>query len=176
MSQEVMDMKRIRLTVLVLGFIFGTCFAVPACTAEEKWATYENGRFGYSAEYPALFSKTKEPDNGDGVWMESKNKDYRLTLSGGYNVLGNSGAELLKSRLEEVSHIVPGSDKSEPGWYRVIYSDGGGQDGNEHLFHEYGIINEENRVLFILVYPKKEEARFKAIITRMERALKLPAS
>ncbi len=144
--------------------------------AEEKWAAYENGRFGYSAEYPDLFQNVRHPDNGDGVWMESNDEDYRLTLSGGYNVLESDGAALLSGALERVSHIVSESDKSGPGWYRVIYSDDGGRDGNEHLFHEYGVVNKETWASFVLVYPKTEEKRFVPILARMENGLKLPGA
>jgi hypothetical protein len=148
----------------------------PCAYSEESWTTYVNARFGYSTEYPDIFSKTEEPDNGDGVWMESGDGNYRLTLSGGYNVLGEDGQASLASRLEEVSHIVGDSAVSGDGWYRVIYSDDGGRDGSEHLFHEYGIINADNWTSFILVYPLDERARFAPIAERMEASLALPPS
>ncbi|MEA4881300.1 MAG: hypothetical protein VB045_07475 [Synergistaceae bacterium] len=151
-------------------------FALRASAADEQWTSYDNERFGYSVEYPEIFTDVKESDNGDGVWFSTEDDKYGLTLSGGFNVLEEDGEARLRSRLENVAHIVPGSDESGPGWYRVIYSDDGGKDGNEHLFHEYGIIDKENWSSFILVYPLEEQERFVSIAANMEKTLLLPPS
>ncbi|MDR0882923.1 MAG: hypothetical protein LBP55_10390 [Candidatus Adiutrix sp.] len=148
----------------------------PNSLADDSWRSYANGRFGYSAEYPDIFSKTGEPDNGDGVWLESVGQKYRLTLSGGYNALAEDGESKLKSRLQEVAHVIEGSETFGNGWYRIVYSDDGGKDGNEHLFHEYGIVDHESWASFIFAYPRKEEKRFAAIIPRLETSLALAAS
>jgi hypothetical protein len=172
-KKEDKDMKKRNGFIAALAVLaFAFSFSAWAAT-DENWARYDNGRFGYSAEYPDIFSKTEEPDNGDGVWKTSDDDNYRLTFSGGYNVLGDDGESRLKSRLEEVAHIVEGSDESGDGWYRVIYSDDGGRDGNEHLFYEYGIIDGENWASFILTYPLDEQERFAPIVERMEGSLNL---
>ena len=75
--------------------------AFPAWGAAQKWARYVNKRFGYSVEYPDLFSKRDEPANGDGVWLKSKDGRTRLTFSGGYNVLMQDGEATLESREAE---------------------------------------------------------------------------
>jgi len=165
--------------LLLISMLFVIAFFAawtlrPAKAADAPWTTYTNERFGYSIELPDIFPDVREPDNSDGVWMQSDDENYRLTISGGYNVLEYEGKDMLKNRLEEVAHIVPDSDKSGEGWYRLIYSDDGGRDGNEHLFHEYGVVNKENWASFTLVYPKEEEARFSATAQRMEESLSLP--
>jgi hypothetical protein len=163
------------IAVLALTSAFLAAFASLAW-ADESWTSYVNARFGYSVEYPDIFSKTEAPDNGDGVWMQSDDENYRLTLSGGYNVLGEDGQARLAARLEEVSHIVGDSATSGDGWYRVVYSDDGGRDGSEHLFHEYGVINSENWASLILVYPLEEKERFTPMTERMESSLALPGT
>mgnify|MGYP003362264802 FL=1 len=55
------------------------CAAAPA----EKWTEYINDRFGYSVEHPDIFEEAGKPENGDGVWLSSKDEKYKLTLSGG---------------------------------------------------------------------------------------------
>ena len=149
-------------------------FALPASAAEEKWTSYDNERFGYSVEYADIYTERTDPDNGDGVWLSASDGKYALTLSGGFNVMGEDGESRLRSRLGEVAHILPGSEESAPGWYRVIYSDDGGKDGSEHLFYEYGSINGENWASFILVYPIEERERFAAIAAHLEKTLMIP--
>jgi hypothetical protein len=161
------------MALAVAGVAASMWLASPAFAAE-SWTRYENGRFGYSVEYPDIFRDAKKPDNGDGVQLESDDEEHGLIISGGYNALEQDAEQRLASRLEEVSHIVEGSIDSGDGWYRVVYSDDGGMDGVEHLFHEYGIINKDAWATFILGYPKAEEKRFAEIKERMEASLKLP--
>ena len=149
-------------------------FALPASAAEEKWTSYVNERFGYSAEYVDMYTERSEPENGDGVWLSTPDGKYALTFSGGFNVLEEDGESRLQSRLGEVANILPGSDESTPDWYRVIYSDDGGKNGSERVFHEYGRINPENWASFILVYPKKERKRFAPIVECLEETLTIP--
>lgn len=147
-----------------------------ADAAEEQWISYVNERFGYSIEYPDIFSDIQESDNGDGVWLSFETDKYALTLSGGYNVLEEDAESKLRNRLEEIPRIVPGSEKSGPGWYRVIHTIESGVDGTESFFYEYGIIDSENWATFILLYPSEERERFAAIAAKMEKTLQLSSS
>ena len=156
------------MTVVLLA----VCLIVPAATADEEWADYENGRFGYSVQYPEIYTRTKEPDNGDGVWMSARG-GYELTLSGGYNVLGETAEDILASRLEQVSHLVSDSDEFDSDWYRIVYSDDGGKNGKERHFHEFGRVDEESWASFILVYPVEKRERFEEIAAVMEDTLRL---
>jgi hypothetical protein len=167
--------------VTALRQIYALLAAVLICAAcaayswaDENWTSYTNGRFGYSVEHPDIFANAKTPDNGDGVQLESDDEEYGLIISGGYNVLEEDAEKRLAGRLESASHIVEGSSNFGDGWYKVVYSDDGGEDGVEHLFHEYGVINGDAWATFILGYPKGEEKRFAPIITRMEKSLALP--
>ena len=53
--------------VFAVACVLAVLLAVPA--AADPWTKYENDRFGYSVEYPDIFSEMKEPENGDGVWL-----------------------------------------------------------------------------------------------------------
>ena len=106
--------------------------------------------------------------------LASENGNYRLTIFGGYNVLEEDAETKLEGILKEASHIRRLRDTFGDGWYRAVFSDDGGKDGNERLYHEYGVIDEDNWAFFILVYPKDEENRFAEITARMEKSLALP--
>lgn len=135
--------------------------AVPAWGAAQKWARYVNGRFGYSVEYPDLFSKRDDPANGDGVWLKSKDGRTRLTLSGGYNVLMQDGGTMLESR--EAKGVLKKESGSE--WFRLVRQEG------KQIIHEYGVVNDDAWASFTFAYPKGKD--FKAAISRMERTLRL---
>lgn len=150
--------------------------ALPAYAADERWISYDNDRFGYSVEYPDIFTDITESDSGDGVWLSFEIDKYALTLSGGNNVLEDDGESSLRNRMEYISHIVPGSAESGSDWYRVIYAIESGVDGTESWFYEYGIIDEANWASFILLYPVEEQERFAAIAANMEKTLRLPPS
>lgn len=174
-GEELSTMRRFLLFCTSAFFLVQAC-VLPAPAAKEEWVTYGNARFGYSVEYPDIFTVLEEPDNGDGIWLKTEGDRYALTISGGFNVLGEDGETRLQARIREAAHIVPGSDGAGPGWYRVIYSDDGGRKGKERRFHEYGILDGENWASFILVYPLEEVARFSAAAARMEKSLALPSS
>ena len=148
--------------------------AAYAANAETPYKVYLNARFGYSVEYPDIFDTQREPDNGDGITFESADGEYSLAIGGGHNVLEWDGEALLNMCKERVAHIVDGSERTGKGFYSIAYSDDGGQDGVEHIFHEYGIVNADLTVSFVLKYPKEEEERFTEIKKRLEASLKLP--
>ena len=156
------------LTLLVL------CAA--AANAQTTYEVYLNARFGYSVEYPDIFESSREPDNGDGIWMEGAGAEgeYSLTISVGHNIFADDGHAMLEKCYDRVAHIVPGSERSGEGYYSIAYEGGGGMDGVEHIFHEYGIVNGDLWAMFILKYPMSEEEGFKEIKKRMEDSLKLP--
>ena len=163
--------------ILTLFTAFYAAFAFMANAMAANASEYEaylNARFGYSVEYPDIFDASREPDNGDGIWFESAGGEYTLTISGGHNIFGHDGEALLRECYDRVAYIVEGSERSAPNFYSIAYSDDGGQDGIEHIFHEYGIVNEDIWASFILKYPKEEEERFAPIKERMETSLKLP--
>jgi hypothetical protein len=165
------------LALLPLFFAFFAHVAgVPAECAEAEYKTYVNDRFGYSVNYPDIFESSREPDNGDGIEFASDDGEYTLTIWGGYNVLGQDGYALLEECYERVAHIVPDSQESAGNYYSIEYSDDGGKDGVEHIFHEYGIVNEDMKASFTLQYPKAEEKRFATIKIDMENSLGLPES
>jgi hypothetical protein len=167
-------MKKFLAGLTLLPLFFALFANAAAESAEEKYKTYVNGRFGYSVNYPDIFGEGREPDNGDGIEFASDGGEYTLAVWGGHNVLEQDGYSLLEDCYGRVAHIVPGSGKSAGNYYSIEYSDDGGKDGTEHIFHEYGIVNGETKAGFTLQYPKAEEERFAMIKIDMENSLSLP--
>ena len=132
---------------------------MPANAASQKWNSYVNARFGYSIDYPNIFTKRIESENGDGVWLEAK--DARLTLSGGYNVLMQDGADMLGAH--NLDGLING--ESDSGWFRIIRKKG------LQIIHEYGVLNDDMWASFTLTYP--DTKNFNSVIKKMERTLKL---
>ena len=55
-------------------------------TAEERWVTYQNERFGYSFYYPAaLFDAGELPENGGGQTFNSKDGRAKIVVFGTNN-------------------------------------------------------------------------------------------
>ena len=163
--------------ILTLFVIFSAVLAVTAgamAANAAEYETYLNARLGYSVEYPGIFDMQRESDNGDGIWFESADGEYTLTISGGHNIFGYDGGVLLRECYDRVAYIVEGSERSGPEFYSIAYEGGGGIDGVKYIFHEYGIVNEDMWGAFVLKYPKEEEERFAPIKERMEASLKLP--
>ena len=155
--------------LLAVSFLTGG-----AAANTEQYKPYLNARFGYSAEYPGIFDTQHESDNGDGIWLESADGEYTLTIWGGHNVSGEDGDALLLECYDRVAYIVEDSERSGAGFYSIAYEGGGGIDGAVYIFHEYGIVNEDMKAGFILKYPQEEEERFTPIKERMEATLTLP--
>ena len=132
---------------------------MPANAASQKWNSYVNARFGYSIDYPNILTKRIESENGDGVWLEAK--DARLTLSGGYNVLMQDGADMLGAH--NLDGLING--ESDSGWFRIIRKKG------SQIIHEYGVLNDDMWASFTLTYP--DTKNFNSVIKKMERNLKL---
>ncbi|MDR1835938.1 MAG: hypothetical protein LBQ96_09075 [Fusobacteriaceae bacterium] len=137
-----------------------------------KYENYYNGRFEYSVDFPDIFHKYREPDNGDGIIFQSKDEKVILTISGGYNVMEEDGNSQLDYAYEDAAYVVPGSDKSGKGFYTITYRPKEGVIGN--LTYVYGIINEGAWAAIYLSYPESQEAQFAPIKERMRKTLKLP--
>ena len=144
-----------------LCFLLLLLLVMPADAApkNKKWNSYVNARFNYSIEYPNIFTKRTESENGDGLWLEAK--DTRLTLSGGYNVLMQDGADMVGSRNLEGMII----GESGSGWFRLVRREG------TMIIHEYGVLNDDVWASFTFTYIKTKN--FNSVIKKMEKTLRL---
>lgn len=71
-------------------------------TAEERWISYQNARFGYSFYYPAaLFDAGELSESGGGQTFNSKDKRAKIVVFGTRNSENFSPAEYRKVILQE---------------------------------------------------------------------------
>lgn len=161
-------------SVLILLSVWFTAGEAQCAPMAHK--IYLNARFGYSIEYPDIFQTQKSPDNGDGIEFATKDDSCSLAVWGGHNISGSDGHALLEERKESVAHIVPDSERSTAKYYSLRYSDDGGKDGVEHIFHEYVLVNPDMMAGFVFKYPKDEEERFAIPVIDLENSLKMPES
>ena len=146
-----------------LGFFIILIAILPAY-AIPKWFKYVNDRFGYSIEYPNIFSKRRESNSGDGIWLESKDGKIKLTLSGGYNVFEGTAHDMIDWNIsKDIIQMDVNHDS-----YRCVYHEG------KNIIHHYGLIDENNWTAFWLTFPKNRKKEFSTSIKRMEKTLELP--
>lgn len=127
--------------------------------AYQKWVRYDNTRFGYSVEYPNIFSTRQQSENGDGIWLKSK--QYNLTLSGGFNVLMQDGHAMLA--LRDVKNVL--KKESGSSWFRLIHKE------SKYIIYEYGIMDDDTWASFTFTYPETKD--FKTTIKRIEQSFRL---
>ena len=159
---------------LALALLPAIQAALAADTPEISYKTLTSTLYEYSMEYPDMFTVKQGDENENFFTCETKDNEYSLYIWTEYNKYGANGRAWLEDRYNEIAHIVPDSAKSGDDFYTVEYSDDGGQDGVEHIFHEYGIVADEGgvNVAYKLSYPKSDEERFAAVKKRMDESLK----
>ena len=174
-------MKKVFIAVFVfsaLALSFSLQTVLAADKPEISYQAYTNAFYQYSVEYPDIFSIKKGKENSGFITFETKDDEYSLTIWIEANQDGTNGELWLGDPNDEIAHIMPDSAKSGDKFYTVEYSDDGGQDGVEHIFHEYGIVGADGEVsvAYRLSYPKSDEERFTAVKKRMDESLKIQAS
>ena len=140
----------------------------PAASAQTRWATYANARFGTTADYPAdLFSRRDpEPENGDGVRLSTTDGRATLAIFGHYNVENDTPARYYETTVDKTGvtykHITRRS-------YVASGQRGGG------IFYERCNFRPGDRATvdcFALTYPEGEKKTWDAIVARISKSLR----
>jgi hypothetical protein len=135
--------------------------------AQERWAHYQNARYGTTIDYPQRFRAGPEPDNGDGLTFASADGAV-LRVWGSLNVEGHDIAGL-EAFLRE-------SGKDE----RITYRAAGaswlvlsGLRGAE-LFYARYLISHRGEVInaFDIAYSPARKAEYDPIVARLSGSLK----
>ncbi|NLL37203.1 MAG: hypothetical protein GX256_06750 [Fretibacterium sp.] len=133
------------------------------------WNVYENGRFGYRIEYPALLEVLQESENGDGVILRSSDGRSELTVWGGYNVLEESMDGILEASqeaaLERGWKVLDGSVDLAEDSCSVSYRDGNSLVAERHIMKGDVVAG------FIMRSPEAED--FDTLIERMTASFRL---
>jgi|GEM_PF-1648193 len=131
------------------------------------YVSYENGRFGFSIDYPDSFVTKSTPDNGDGILLASKDGSAELSVSGINNALGDTVDSFFKSLTEE--HPDASLKTTQDNWVTMSWTDG------ETVFYQKSVIGTGSIDTFVLKYPKTQEDIYTTIITYLETSFKTPS-
>jgi hypothetical protein len=140
----------------------------PAASAQMRWVTYANARFGTTADYPAdLFSRRDpEPENGDGVRLHSADGRATLAIYGHYNSENDTPAGYFDRIVDKTgvaySHIT-----------RTSYVASGRR--GDVIFYERCNFRRGDRATVDcveLTYPANDKKRWDAIVARIGKSLR----
>jgi hypothetical protein len=142
--------------------------AAAACgaSADERWATYVNDRFGTSLTYPAdVFVMQPPPENDDGRTLISFD-GAKILVFGGYNVdnetLASKRASLTGGDYARITYNATGKNWFVVSGHRTI----GGVDS---IFYEKYIVSAASDTVhsLIITYPAKSKAGYDPIVDRI---------
>lgn len=138
--------------------------AIAGATADERWTTYVNDRYGTTIAYPAdVFVMQPPPANDDGRTLVSFN-GAKILVFGGYNV----DAETLASKrasLKGLDYALTGYNATGKNWFVVSGMRMAG--GVQSVFYEKYIVSPETIHSLIVTYPAALKNRYDAIVDKV---------
>jgi hypothetical protein len=140
--------------------------ALSGASADERWTTYVNDRFGFSLAYPAdVFAMQPPPENDDGRTLVAFN-GAKILVFGGYNVgadtLASKRASLTGADYARITYNATGKNWFVVSGHRTI----GGVDS---IFYEKYIVSAPSDTIhsLIVTYPAKSKAGYDPIVDRI---------
>ena len=155
----------VRMVIICLAVVMSAGVAA----AQVKYSNYENGRFGYSIEYPLTLAMQPPPMNGDGRIFLSKNKDVEMRVWGEYNALFRSVQQVFDEALETYGDGVTYKRKLKDSF--VV---SGTKDGKifyqKTLYHKF----ESTDVFFTFTieYPLGQRKLYDAVVEKVSRSFR----
>jgi hypothetical protein len=142
--------------------------AAAACgaSADDRWTTYVNDRFGTSLSYPVeIFVMQPPPENDDGRTLVAAD-GAKILVFGGYNVdnetLASKRASLSGDDYGRIAYNATGKNWIVVSGHRAI----GGVDS---IYYEKYIVSTASETIhsLIVTYPAKSKARYDPIVDRL---------
>ncbi|MGJ9385694.1 hypothetical protein [Salipaludibacillus sp. CF4.18] len=132
------------------------------------YETYENGRFGFSFDYPANFEMAPPPTNGDGVRFY--NTEFEITAYGGHtNILSQD--ETIETYYERDINEAPEDiayQQKKDDWYVLSYEVSG------MIVYKQFFFGENTFNSYTINYPGNKQEKYGPILTRISESF-LPA-
>jgi hypothetical protein len=140
---------------------------VSTLSAQAKYRSYSNARFGYTISYPAgILIPQGEPDNHDGQVFRSRDGKAEMRVFGRYNVLN----ETLRSAFNASVAGEGGSGREVT--YKLLrgnfYVVSGRQNGK--IFYEKTMLKGDTFKTFMIEYDESESATYDPITSRIVRS------
>ncbi|MGA2495953.1 MAG: hypothetical protein ABSF67_24040 [Roseiarcus sp.] len=140
--------------------------AVCGASADARWATYVNDRFGTSLPYPAdVFVMQPPPENDDGRTLVAFD-GAKILVFGGYNVandtLASKRASLTGGDYARIAYNATGKN-----WF--VVSGRRAIGGVDSIFYEEYIVSAASETIhsLIVTYPAALKARYDPIVDRL---------
>lgn len=139
-----------------------------AKTNEEKisYKQYANARYGFSIEYPDNFTVKVNPDNGDGIVLQSRDGKSEITISGINNVLNNTAISEYNALVSEHSNAP--YKKQQGNWFVVSWIEG------DNILYEKVIVGTGSMNTLLIKYPTSQKDYFNPIVSHLEDTFKTP--
>ena len=155
-----------RAIVRVAAALAWLAAAVCGASADERWATYVNDRFGFTLAYPAdVLVMQPAPENDDGRTLAAFD-GAKILVFGGYNVandtLASKRASLKGLDYARITYNATGKNWFVVSGHRAI-------GGIDSIFYEKYIVSAASDTIhsLIVTYPAKFNARYDPIVDRV---------
>jgi hypothetical protein len=154
----------LRASVIIISLLAAT-----VATAAD-YRRYENGRFGYSIDFPSDFKTVSTPENGDGLGLASTDGSAALSVWGNYLTAGGFAQE---SALRKKFEIDDGwkftYEKRGASWASLS-----GTKSDRIIYMRQIALCDDAMGNFTLDYPAAQQKRFGPVVDRLVKTLKAP--
>jgi hypothetical protein len=140
--------------------------ALSGASADERWTTYVNDRFGTSLSYPAdVFVMQPPPENDDGRTLVAADGG-KILVFGGYNVMDETLASK-RASLTGIDYAFIGYNATGKNWF--VVSGYRATGGVKSVFYEKYIVSAPSETIhsLIVTYPAALKARYDPIVERV---------
>jgi hypothetical protein len=140
--------------------------ALSGASADERWATYVNDRFGFSLTYPAdVFIAQPAPENDDGRTLVAAD-GAKILVFGGYNVANDTLASK-RASLKGLDYALTSYNATGKNWF--VVSGHRSIDGVDSIFYEKYIVSAASDTIhsLIVTYSAALKARYDPIVDRL---------
>ena len=137
-------------------------------SAQDRWTTYRNDRFGTAIEYPSRFRPGRPPDNNDGQSFTSPD-GAALSVWASFNALEHELAgheQFIRDAADAKDHITYRASGSN--WFVLS----GTRD--DRIFYQRYLFSHRSEVInaFEISYPAALAASYGPVVTRMSKSLR----
>lgn len=136
-------------------------------TPELSYIPYTNDRFGFSIDYPSIFTKSSLPDNGDGITLSTEDGSTELIVYGSNNNLNETPTSTYNNLLKE--HSDAPYKKQGGNWMVVSWIEG------DKIAYQKSVVGNGSINTFIIKYPSNQNDYYSSIISQLNSSLKTPA-
>ena len=153
----------------LIGLALAAIPTVALAKLPEAWATYSNGRFGTSIQYPRRFRPSAPSRNSDGLTFAAPD-GAELRVWGAFNVHEFEQDDLERYQRE---HHGPGENifEAERGdrWFAFI-----GRRGPTAFFYRRYLMSHGNKVInaFEVTYRQDLRAEYELIVARIAKSFR----